>query len=230
MLTKVITLYRHFVPNDIRNRRNIHLQKQSDVILIASYLWALQEGCRTASAIYRAIRHNFFPDNFPERSRFCRICQNLAQSIQRMHYFMVSDICQNCSFGLIDSFPCALCQLIRNLRATLLSDVANIGYNATKKLHYYGLKFSVLVSDTGFPIDYVVTLAAVYDGDKGYVDQTTKEVLEHYVIHLISQLRKNMANYSSFENHNISRLRKPIETVFSSLEQFGIEGLRYRNL
>ncbi|XHW57524.1 transposase [Streptococcus dysgalactiae subsp. equisimilis] len=230
ILTKVITLYRHFVPNDIRNWRNIHLQKQSDVILIASYLWALQEGCRTASAIYRAIRHNFFPDNFPERSRFCRICQNLAQSIQRMHYFMVSDICQNCSFGLIDSFPCALCQLIRNLRATLLSDVANIGYNATKKLHYYGLKFSVLVSDTGFPIDYVVTLAAVYDGDKGYVDQTTKEVLEHYVIHLISQLRKNMANYSSFENHNISRLRKPIETVFSSLEQFGIEGLRSRNL
>ncbi len=230
ILTKVITLYRHFVPNDIRNRRNIHLQKQSDVILIASYLWALQEGCRTASAIYRAIRHNFFPDNFPERSRFCRICQNLAQSIQRMHYFMVSDICQNCSFGLIDSFPCALCQLIRNLRATLLSDVANIGYNATKKLHYYGLKFSVLVSDTGFPIDYVVTLAAVYDGDKGYVDQTTKEVLEHFVIHLISQLRKNMANYSSFENHNISRLRKPIETVFSSLEQFGIEGLRSRNL
>lgn len=120
---------------------------------------------------------------------------------------MVSDICQNCSFGLIDSFPCALCQPIRNLRATLLSDVANIGYNATKKLDYYGLKFSVLVSDTGFPIDYVVTLAAVYDGDialellensslsliygdKGYVDQTTKEVLEHYVIHLISQLRK----------------------------------------
>lgn len=36
ILTKVITLYRHFVPNDIRNRRNIHLQKQSDVILIAS--------------------------------------------------------------------------------------------------------------------------------------------------------------------------------------------------
>ena len=247
ILTKVITLYRHFVPNDIRNRRNIHLQKQSDEILIASYLWALQEGCRTASAIYRAIRHNFFPDNFPERSRFCRICQNLAQSIQRMHYFMVSDICQNCSFGLIDSFPCALCQPIRNLRATLLSDVANIGYNATKKLHYYGLKFSVLVSDTGFPIDYVVTLVAVYDGDialellensslsliygdKGYVNQTTKEVLEHYGIHLISQLRKNMANYSSFENHNISRLRKPIETVFSSLEQFGIEGLRSRNL
>lgn len=41
------------------------------------------------------------------------------------------------------------------MRATLLSEVADIGYNATKKIHYDGLKFSVLVSDSGFPIDYV---------------------------------------------------------------------------
>lgn len=39
-----------------------------------------------------------------------------------------------------------------------------------------------------------------------------------------------MADYSWFKNYKISRLRKPIETVFSSLELFGIECLRYRNL
>ncbi|MCK3895273.1 IS982 family transposase, partial [Streptococcus suis] len=194
ILTQVLALYERFVPYEVRNRRNIRLQKQSDVVVIASYLWAIQEGCRTASAIYRAIRHNLFPDNFPERSRFCRICQNLAQSIQRMRYFMVLDLCQTCSFGLIDSFPCALCHPIRNMRATLLSEVADIGYNATKKIHYYGLKFSVLVSDNGFPIDYVVTPASIYDGDvalellenspfpivygdKGYVDRQTKAAL-----------------------------------------------------
>ncbi|MEQ9763620.1 IS982 family transposase [Streptococcus sp. ZJ151] len=240
ILTKVLTLYQHFVPVTIRHRRNVHLQKQSDVVIIASYLWAIQEGCQTASAIYRAIRHNLFPDNFPERSRFCRICQNLAQSIQRMRYFMVLDLCQTCSFGLIDSFPCALCQPIRNLRATLLSEVADIGYNATKKMHYYGIKFSVLVSDKGFPIDYVVTSASVYDGDvalellenspipivygdKGYVDKQVKSELSQYGIKLISQLRKNMMGYSWIDNYRISRLRKPIETVFSSLEHFGIE-------
>lgn len=86
---------------------------------------------------------------------------------------MVLDLCQTCSFGLIDSFPCALCQPIRNLRAILLSDVANIGYNSTKKMHYYGLKFSVLVSDTGFPIDYVVTSASVYDSDVSFELQDT---------------------------------------------------------
>lgn len=241
------TLYDRFVPYCVRHRRNVHLQKQPDVIIIASYLWAIQEGCRTASSIYRAIRHSLFPNDFPERSRFCRICQNLSQSIQRMRYFMVSSLCEISSFGLIDSFPCALCHPIRNLRASLLSEVANIGYNATKKIHYYGVKFSVLVSDRGFPLDYVVTSASVYDsqvafelvehssipliyGDKGYIDKQVKKELANCGITLISQLRRNMADYSWFENYKISRLRKPIETVFSSLEQFGIENLRCRNL
>lgn len=85
--------------------------------------------------------------------------------MQRMRYFIVLDLCQTCSYGLIDSFPCALCHPIRNLRATLLSEVADIGYNGSKNMHYYGIKFLVLVSDSGFPIDYVVTPAPVYDGD-----------------------------------------------------------------
>ncbi len=49
-------------------------------------------------------------------------------------------------------------------------------------------------------------------------------------IQLISQLRKNMMGYSWLENYKISRLKKPSETVFSSLEQFGIESLRCRNI
>lgn len=181
ILTQVITLYQHFVPSEIRNRRNIHLQKQPDAALIASYLWAIQEGCRTAteSAIYRTIRHNLFPDNFPERSRYW------------------------------------------------------LGYNATKKIHHYGIKFSVLVSDSGFPIDYVVTPASVSDGTVAfellknsplsiiYGDKQVKSHLSPYGIQLISQLRKNILDYSWFDNYRISRLRKPVETVFrfwSSLE------------
>lgn len=167
------TLYDRFVPYCVRHQRNVHSQKQPDVVIIASYLWAIQEGCRTASAIYRAIRHSLFPNDFPERSRFCRICQNLSQSIQRMRYFMVSSLSETSSFGLIDSFPRALCHPIRNLRASLLSEAANIGYNATKKIHYYGVKFSVLVSDRGFPLDDVVTSASVYDS------QVAFELLEH---------------------------------------------------
>ncbi|CYU33149.1 transposase [Streptococcus suis] len=180
-LTQVLTLYEQFVPHEVRNRRNIHLQKQSDIVVIASYLWTIQEGCRTASAIYRAIRHNLSlttSQNVPYLSKSC----------SKYSAYALLYLCQTCSFGLIDSFPYTLCHPIRNMRVTLLSDVANIGYNATKKIHYYGLKFSVLVSDSGFPIDYGVTPASIYDGDvalellenspfpivygdKGYVDR-----------------------------------------------------------
>lgn len=54
----------------------------------------------------------------------------------------------------------------------------------------------------------------------------TKAELALYGIKLISQPMKNMNNYSWFDNYRISRLRKPRETVFSSLEQFGMECLR----
>ncbi|HEM2746096.1 TPA: hypothetical protein VCA04_002182 [Streptococcus suis] len=57
-----------------------------------------------------------------------------------------------------------MCQPNHNLSASLLSEVADISYNATKKVHYYGIKFSVLITDRGFPIDCVVTPASVSDG------------------------------------------------------------------
>ncbi|HFI0932054.1 TPA: hypothetical protein ACGO1M_001398 [Streptococcus suis] len=98
---------------------------------------------------------------------------------------MVLDLCQTCSFGLIDSFPCALCHSIRNMSAIFLSEVADFCYNATKKTHYYSLKFSVLVSDSGFPIDYVVTPAPIYDGD------VALELLENSIVHFQSFMEKN---------------------------------------
>ncbi|HFI0432392.1 TPA: hypothetical protein ACGOZW_002246, partial [Streptococcus suis] len=32
IFTQVLALYERFVPHEVRNRRNIHLQKQSDVV------------------------------------------------------------------------------------------------------------------------------------------------------------------------------------------------------
>lgn len=62
------------------------------------------------------------------------------------------------------------------------------------------------------------------------MDKEVKSELSLYGIKLISQLKKNMSDYSWFDNYRNSRLRKPIETVFSSLEQLGIECFRCRNL
>lgn len=51
-LTQVLTLYEQFVPHEVRNRRNIHLQKQSDIVVIASYLWTIQEGAAGRQVLF----------------------------------------------------------------------------------------------------------------------------------------------------------------------------------
>lgn len=138
---------------------------------------------------------------------------------------MTLALCQVCSFGLIDSFPCALYQPNHNLSASLLSEVADISYNDTKKVHYYGIKFSVLINDRGFPIDCVVTPASVSDGmvafellennpfsviyeDMGYVDKQAKPHLSQSGIQPIAQLRKHMVDYSWFDNYRHSVLEQ----------------------
>jgi hypothetical protein len=75
---------------------------------------------------------------------------------------MVLDICKTPSIGLINIFPCAFRYPIPNLRASLLSEVANIGCNTTKNDHYYGLKFSNLVNDNGFLVYYVAASTPSY--------------------------------------------------------------------
>lgn len=69
---------------------------------------------------------------------------------------------------MIDSFPCPLCATIRNRRAKLFSEIANIGYNATKELYYYGVKISLIVDFKGFPIVYEVTSAFIHDVNMAY--------------------------------------------------------------
>ena len=51
---------------------------------------------------------------------------------------------------IIDSFPVPVCQPIRNYRAKIFRDYADIGYKATKKIFYYGFKVHAIVSADGY--------------------------------------------------------------------------------
>lgn len=58
-------------------------------------------------------------------------------------------------------------------------------------MHYYGIKFSVFVGNSGFPINYVVTPASVSDG------QITFELLEKSPLSIIYGDKYYMAKTSS---------------------------------
>ena len=247
ILEKVTILYETYVPKAIKYRKNSALQKQSDPVIISCVLWALMEGHQNQSEAYRAIRSTLFQDNFPERSRFCRICQNLAFTIKLIRSFFSKELTRGTDLVIIDSMPCPLCKPIRNCRAKKLSEVADIGYNATKKMNYYGVKLSFLVTQSGFPVDYAVSPASFHDirmvtklaqetptphiiGDKGYLSKKLRAELAISGITLTTPLRKNMSGADKREDRLLSKKRKTVETVFSSLTSLGIQSFKSRSL
>ncbi|MBM6941071.1 transposase [Lactobacillus coleohominis] len=65
--------------------------------------------------------------------------------------------------AIIDSYPLPLFQGVRNARAHLFAGIANIGYNATKQLYFYGFKVHMIVEPSGLILDYEVTPASIHD-------------------------------------------------------------------
>ena len=65
--------------------------------------------------------------------------------------------------AIIDSFPLPLCQPVRNHRVTSFKGLADIGYNASKHLWFYSFKVHMLVTLSGYILNYVVTPASVHD-------------------------------------------------------------------
>ena len=114
------------------------------------------------------------------------------------------------SLGIIDSLPVPLSQFIRNFRAKGASELADIWYNATKRVWFYGLKFHAIVSHSGIILNFVLSSANFHDakacedcltdfkvpiliGDAGYVGQDLVERCAEKVTALIATPRKNMS-------------------------------------
>ncbi len=129
--------------------------------------------------------------------------------------------------------PIPLCATIRNRRAKLFTGTADIGFNATKQLFYYGLKLSLSVNHKGFSTGYVVPSASIHDihvapelvdqastpqvlSDKGYVSQELKRYFSERGIDFWTPRKSNSKQSKVVNEYLLKRLRKRIETVFLS--------------
>jgi len=154
---------------------------------------------------------------------------------------------KNVTTAIVDSFPSPVCKEIRNRRAKVLGSIAEIGYNSTKEMYYYGVKISAAVTETGFPIAYVVSSLKIHDvqlletivnevtvshilGDKGYISGSIQEKIAQKGVTVTTPLRKNMKGADKINDTLLGKRRKKIETVFSSLEKLGIQDFRSRSL
>ncbi|HEM5508934.1 TPA: IS982 family transposase, partial [Streptococcus suis] len=160
----------------------------------------------------------------------------------------MSEMLPSDKLAIIDSFPVPLCQPVRNHRVTIFKGLADIGYNASKHLWFYGFKVHMLVTLSGYILNYVVTPASVHDikvvyellegckqsvilGDLGYLSSELKKDLEQEGYHLWTPFRKNMTGSEEHNNWNVMVMRRTIETRFSELcRLFDIEHTLARSL
>ena len=182
-----------------------------------------------------------------ERSRFNRRSRQLIWLVQLIRKAM-SDILPSNRIAIIDSFPLPLCQPVRNHRVTIFKGLADIGYNASKHLWFYGFKVHMLVTLSGYILNDVVTPASVHDikvvyellegckrsvilGDLGYLSSELKKDLEQLGYHLWTPFRQNMAGAEEHNDWKVMAMRRTIETRFSELcRLFDIEHTLARSL
>lgn len=143
-----------------------------------------------------------------------------------------------CAHFLIDSFPIAVCHSVRSSRRALFQGKKYIGYNASKKMWFTGLKVHVLTTHQGQPKEFFVSPASMHDlkafkkiymgtltrgttifGDKAYTSTSfEKALLFSKDILLVAERRTNSRRGQSLIYHRYGKkIRKKIETAFSKM-------------
>ena len=225
-------LYRVYCPESFKHRRNVNLSKVSDQSLLVLLLLQAELGITSQRHFYRICQ--LFPcGRLLERSRFNRRARQLIWLVQMIRQAMNARISPD-TIVIIDSFPLPLCQPVRNHRARIFDGLADIGYNASKRLWFYGFKVHMLVTLSGYILNYVVTPASVYDiravndllenchhpyilADMGYLSRELRDNLEQKGYHLWTPLRQNMAGAKQHNHWKLMAMRRTIETRFSEL-------------
>ncbi|MBM7635768.1 hypothetical protein JOC31_000569 [Streptococcus saliviloxodontae] len=148
-------LYHDYCPDSLKHRRNRKLSKVSDESLLVLLLLQDELGIKSQRHFYRICQ--LFPcERLLERSSFDRRARQLIR--QELNNQISQD-----TIAIMDSFPLPLCQPVRNHRAKIFNGIADIGYNASKYLWFYGFKVHMLVTLSGYILNYVVTPASVHD-------------------------------------------------------------------
>lgn len=136
---------------------------------------------------------------------------------------------------IVDAFPIPACHNIRIQRCRLFQGEDFRGYNASKKVYFYGLKATVLTTIEGYPVRAILCPGREHDnvpfevmdlnlpkgssiyGDAAYhdVDHENRRLnLED--TRIIAERKSNSRDPLPLEDYvNLKALRKTIETTFS---------------
>jgi hypothetical protein len=202
----------------------------------------------------RSSHISMFP-HLPEDSRFSRRAQQVRHLLCQLRYSTLfwSDADLE-PIRILDSFPMSLCACYRIWQSSLPISSSAFGYNDSKRCYYFGLRPCVVMTDSGYIEDIVLsagnnndaTFLALYlnerieNGpsvcgqdwimDKGFVNNTlSKWAKQNLDLNLLARQRDKKDQQPPFWQVLIDKARKPIEGVISMLTAcFGIEHILAR--
>ena len=198
--------YKEFIPNKVKERRNVSQSKLSDSEIITISLVGELFTIDSENSWFNFVKNNF-KDLFPkmcDRSRFNRTKRNLytvIREIQSKLFFL--NKCSDESIRIADSMPIPICKFARAYFSKSFKDISSYGYCASKKETYYGLKLHALVTTNGYITDFILTAANIDDrdalleltsfykdikviGDKGYISDSWCSVRKMRISHVKS--------------------------------------------
>lgn len=190
----------------------------------------------------------------PDNSRYNRRAKGLKPLIKKLTLRIFKELkVEKSKIRVIDATPVPVIRYARATRRKIFKDKTevSIGYCASQKSHYCGVKLSLLVNQNGVPCLHSLTAANRHDligarqiikerdlkgltliGDKGYLmkQEERNEIKRKRLIQLITPYRRNQKKKNNKREKNLLRKRKIIETVNSQLkDQMGLERLRAKS-
>jgi hypothetical protein len=148
---------------------------------------------------------------------------------------------------IIDSMPLPVCKRARARRCKKMQGKAFCGYCAAKQEKFFGWRLHLVCTAAGVPVAFDLLPAAEHDltaiheltlalpagstvfGDKGFISAPdARSIFEAVGVRLVSIRRKNMSPNTWADDFDLRLYRRRIETVYSQLEQMGVQRLHAR--
>jgi len=222
----------------------------SDAEVLTVYLWGIMVGQRKITMIHQYTRDHlssWFP-KLPAYATFIQRLNRLSGVFEPLltHIQKKFPLFKDGEFiRLIDSMPIMIAKAQRSGSAKVASELANKGYNSTKKTYYYGVKLHILglrrAQQLPLP-DYIGLTPAseadinvlkeisedLYDtpiyADKAYIDELLREVLKQQGCALLTPIKKKKGEkhlllFDQAHSTLVSQMRQPIESLFGWIEE-----------
>ena len=222
----------------------------SDVEVIAVYLWGVIRGYHQVQDIHQYTRDHLH-QWFPKLCGYVSYIQRLNR-LSEVFVPLIGQIQQDFPqmegmemIRLIDSMPIMLAKAQRSGCAKVAGELANKGYNSTKKTYYYGVKLHILAFRRRgrLPIpDYIgltpaseadinilkeisedIHLTPVY-ADKAYIDEALSQLLDQQGSPLNTPVKKKKGQkelllFQFAWSTLVSQVRQPIESLFNWIQE-----------